>query len=86
MIIYERGGDLQNLVKEYRLAKGLTQQQLAELAHVTSRTIISLEKGQYSPSLMLAYKLSLILEVSMEELYCLAENKRWEDQIYEDLS
>lgn len=86
MIIYERGGDLQNLVKEYRLAKGLTQQQLAELAHVTSRTIISLEKGQYSPSLMLAYKLSLILEVSMEDLYCLAENKRWEDQIYEDLS
>lgn len=86
MIIYERGGDLQNLVKEYRLAKGLTQQQLAELAHVTSRTIISLEKGQYSPSLMLAYKLSLILDVSMEELYCLAENKRWEDQIYEDLS
>lgn len=51
---------MQNLVKEYRLAKGLTQQQLAELAHVTSRTIISLEKGQYSPSLMLAYKLSLI--------------------------
>ena len=77
---------MQNLVKEYRLAKGLTQQQLAELAHVTSRTIISLEKGQYSPSLMLAYKLSLILDSSMEKLFCLAENKRSEDQIYEDLS
>lgn len=77
---------MQNLVKEYRLAKGLTQQQLAELAHVTSRTIISLEKGQYSPSLMLAYKLSLILGSSMEKLFCLAENKRSEDQIYEDLS
>ena len=86
MIFYGRSGDLQNLVKEYRLAKGLTQQQLAELAHVTSRTIISLEKGQYSPSLMLAYKLSLILDSSMEKLFCLAENKRSEDQIYEDLS
>ena len=77
---------MKNRVKELRTAAGMTQQQLADRVHVSSRTIISLEKEQYSPSLMLAYKLSLILDVSMEELYCLAENKRWEDQIYEDLS
>ena len=33
----------------------MTQQQLADLVHVSSRTIISIEKEQYSPSLMLAY-------------------------------
>ena len=42
-------------VRQMRAAAGLTQQQLAELVHVSARTIISIEKGQYSPSLMLAY-------------------------------
>ena len=37
-------------VKELRAQHGLTQQQLADLVHVSSRTIISIEKGQYSPS------------------------------------
>ena len=37
-------------VKELRMKLGLTQQQLADLVHVSSRTIISIEKGQYSPS------------------------------------
>lgn len=41
-------------LKELRTAAGLTQQQLADRTHVSSRTIISIEKEQYSPSLMLA--------------------------------
>ena len=72
-------------VKELRTAAGMTQQQLADLVHVSSRTIISLEKEQYSPSLMLAYRLSLALGVSLEELCCLEENKALEDQQYENL-
>ena len=72
-------------VRELRTAAGLTQQQLADLVHVSSRTIISIEKEQYSPSLMLAYRLSLALGVSLEELCCLEENKQLEDQQYEGL-
>ena len=34
-------------VKEFRTAAGLTQQQLAEQVHVSARTVISIEKGQY---------------------------------------
>ena len=45
-------------VKELRTASGITQQQLAELVHVSARTIISIEKEQYSPSLMLAYRIA----------------------------
>ena len=62
----------------------LTQQQLAELVHVSSRTIISLEKGQYNPSLLLAYRLALIFSTTVEELYCLQENKEEEDRRYEE--
>lgn len=65
---------MRNKVKEYRLNLGLTQQELADMVKVSSRTIISLEKEQYNPSLMLAYKLSLVFQTSVEELYCLKEN------------
>lgn len=72
-------------VRELRTAAGMTQQQLAEAVRVSSRTIISIEKGQYSPSLMLAYRLALLFHVSVEELCCLDENKKLEDKQYENL-
>lgn len=72
-------------VKELRTQLKMTQQQLADLVHVSSRTIISIEKEQYSPSLMLAYRMAEIFGVSVEELCCLKENKELEDQQYEDL-
>ena len=79
---------MKNRVRELRTEAGMTQQQLADLVHVSSRTIISLEKGQYNPSLLLAYRLALVFGTTVEELYCLEENKRLEDQEYEleDLS
>ncbi len=76
---------LKNRVRELRTAAGMTQQQLAERVHVSSRTIISLEKGQYNPSLLLAYRIAEQFCTTIEELYCLAENKAEEDKKYEDL-
>ena len=55
-------------VKEFRLSAGLTQQQLADRVHVSARTIISIEKEQYSPSLMLAYRLAEVFGTTVEEL------------------
>ncbi len=72
-------------VKELRTAVKMTQQQLADLVHVSSRTIISIEKEQYSPSLMLAYRMAQIFGVTVEDLCCLQENKELEDLQYEDL-
>ena len=72
-------------VKELRTEGKMTQQQLADLVHVSSRTIIYIEKGQYNPSLMLAYRMAMVFGVSVEELCCLKENKELEDKEYEDL-
>lgn len=66
-------------VKELRANKGMTQQQLADLVHVSARTIISIEKEKYNPSLMLAYKMAREFEVSVEELCCLEENLKLEE-------
>ena len=72
-------------IRDRRLALGLTQQQLAERVHVSARTIISIEKEQYSPSLMLAYRMAEVFGVSVEELCCLRENRELEDRQYENL-
>lgn len=76
---------MKNRVREYRTAAKMTQQDLADRVHVSSRTIISIEKGQYNPSLMLAYRMAQVFGVSVEELCCLAENMREEDKRYEDI-
>lgn len=68
-------------IRELRLAAEMTQQQLADLVHVSSRTVISIEKEQYSPSLMLSYRIAQIFGVSVEELCCLKENKEYEDKM-----
>ena len=76
---------MKNNIRQVRSAKRLTQQQLANQVYCTSRTILALETEEYNPSLLLAYRLSLALEVPMEELFKLRENKEREDQKYEAL-
>ena len=71
-------------VKELRTQAGMTQQQLGDLVHVSSRTIISIEKEQYSPSLMLAYRIAEVFNVTVEDLCCLKENRKLEDRRYEE--
>ena len=72
-------------IREMRILAQMTQQQLADLVRVSSRTIISIEKEQYSPSLMLAYRIATVFGVSVEELFCLEENRKSEDKMYENL-
>ena len=72
-------------VRELRLSAGLTQQRLAELVGVSGRTIISIETERYSPSLMLAYRIARVFDVSVEELCCLKENLEREEKEYEEL-
>lgn len=76
---------MKNRVKELRTAAGMTQQQLADRVHVSSRTIISLEKELYNPSLLLVYRIAELFGVTVEDLYCLKENRELEDRQYEDL-
>ena len=76
---------MKNRVKELRTAAGMTQQQLADRVHVSSRTIISLEKELHNPSLLLAYRIAELFGVTVEDLYCLKENRELEDRQYEDL-
>lgn len=44
-----------------------------ESTGVSRQTIISIERGRYNPSLELAWKLSRMLGVTIEELFCFTE-------------
>ena len=62
---------LKNNLKEYRLQKSLSQEQLAESVSVSRQTIISIEKSVYQPSITLALKLAKFLKVRVEDLFYL---------------
>ena len=64
---------MENRLKELRESLAMTQEELAARAGVSRQTIISLEKGKYNPSITLAYKLSKIFGLSIEELFMLNE-------------
>lgn len=51
----------------------MTQQELADAVSVSSRTIISLEKGQYNPSVLLAHKIAVIFGLPIEEVFVFDE-------------
>ena len=52
----------------------------AYFAEIYRSGLQSIEKGQYNPSLMLAYRMARVFDVSVEELCCLEENMRTEDE------
>ena len=57
--------------KEIREKNSLTQEQLAQKISVSRQSIISIEKGHYVPTTILALKIATALKVTMEELFTL---------------
>ncbi|MCH8165531.1 MAG: helix-turn-helix transcriptional regulator [Planctomycetes bacterium] len=61
--------DIRILVRRHRLVWGMTQQELADRVGVTRQTILSIEKGKYTPSVALALRLAEVFDVSVETLF-----------------
>ncbi len=66
---------IKNNVQHFRAKAALTQEQLAEAVGVTRQTIISIEKGNYTPSVALALRLAQVFSVSVEEVFSLHYEK-----------
>ena len=58
-----------NKVREKRKEQHLTQEDLANKVGVTRKTILSLEKGSYIPSLLLAMDLVSALNIKIDQLF-----------------
>ena len=62
--------ELSNQIRRFRFENGeMTQKRLSELAGVTRQTIIAIEAGKYSPSLILAFRIARAFNVSLEEVF-----------------
>ena len=60
---------MNNRIKEYRAKFNLTQDDLARKVNVRRETIVFLEKNKYNPSLKLAYDISQVFSVRIEEIF-----------------
>lgn len=69
---------IQNNIRRLRFdAEEMTQKQLADILGVSRQTIVAIEKGNYSPSLELAFRIALVFEKSLEEVFTyLPEEKK----------
>jgi len=61
-------------VKERRLRRGLTQEELARSVGVSRQSINSIERGRYTPSLALALKFARVFDCPTDELFELEED------------
>lgn len=64
---------VKNNIRVLRFHNGeMTQKALAEQVGVTRQTIVAIEKGKYSPSLELAFRIALAFKVPLEEVFSYA--------------
>jgi putative transcriptional regulator len=67
-------GEMRNRLAELRTVRGWTQQHLADLVGASRQTVISLERGRYNPSIILAFRLARTFEVDIEKLFLYEED------------
>jgi putative transcriptional regulator len=62
--------NIQNNIRRLRFnADEMTQQQLADAVGASRQTIVAIEKGNYSPSLELAFRIAYTFKTPIEEVY-----------------
>jgi len=60
---------IRNKVAELRLRADITQEELGEAVGVTRQTIIAVEKGNYTPSVLLALKIAEFFKKKVEDIF-----------------
>ena len=60
---------MNNSIHDRRLARGLSQQELANRCGVSRQTINAIENDKYDPTLALAFRLAQVLETTVDALF-----------------
>jgi putative transcriptional regulator len=66
---------MNNRIEEIRNAKGIKQEELSKMLGVSRQTISSLENGRYNPSIILAFKISKLFDMAIEEIFIYEEEE-----------
>lgn len=62
-----------NRIGEFRAMRGETQESLAHAVGVSRQTVIAIEKGNYTPSVLLALRLAQHYKTTVETLFAIIE-------------
>jgi DNA-binding XRE family transcriptional regulator len=73
-----------NQIEATRTSLGLSRQELADRVGVHYQTIGYLERGEYSPSLVLALRIAQALNKEVSELFSLTERKKERSNAHEE--
>jgi putative transcriptional regulator len=60
---------IRNKVAELRLKANITQEEMGEKVGVSRQTIIAIEKGNYTPSVLLALKIADFFNKKVEDIF-----------------
>ena len=60
---------LKNAIRRLRFERSMTQEELALRTGVSRQTIMSIERGQTNPSVLLAFKIASALEAQVSEVF-----------------
>ena len=66
---------VENRIRELRARHRLTQADLAKLVDVSRQSIVAIEKGEYNPSVLLALKISRVLQEPVEVIFSIKESE-----------
>lgn len=66
---------LENRLKEYRARNNMNQSDLGKLVGASRQTISLIERGDYSPSVVLALKIAKVFGTTVESLFLFEEEK-----------
>ena len=72
----KKESNIKNRIRELRfMHHEMSQAELSELVGVSRQTIVAVEKGNYTPSLDLAFKIAEVFDLKIEEIFFKDEEK-----------
>lgn len=78
----KNNGSLSNRINVLRAERKMTQKDLAEKVGVSRQTIISIEKGNYTPSLVLAFEIANAFGVDINDVFQFKKMRRFDNNGY----
>ncbi len=60
---------MKNRIKVLRAERNMTQEELAIEVQVSRQTINAIEKGKFDPSLPLAFRISRLFQLAIEDIF-----------------
>ena len=73
---------MKNNLEILRKKNNVSQEELAKILEVSRQTISSIENERYSPSIQLAFKISLFFKMPIEKIFIYEEESKWKMQLW----